>query len=269
MKRIKTICIIAIISLAVVFMAACRRDNNGNTNDDAAKDQPTPTESVNEEEPDKEPTKEPVTNGDENTGGENQGEGTDETGDNGETGGNSDENQENTLLSPEDARQIIEDRASLVIDAISRKDGAAISQYVHPVKGVRFTPYAFVSLEDDVAFTKEQMENFFENTGEYMWGYYDGTGDEIRLTPGNYYEKFIYTHDFKNAPQVGYNELLSYGNSLENQFEVYESPIVVEYYFPGTDPEYDGLDWSSLRLVFEEYEGEWMLVGIIHNQWTI
>ena len=56
---------------------------------------------------------------------------------------------------------------------------------------------------------------------------------------------------------------------LENQFEVYESPIIVEYYFSGFNPEYEGMDWRSLRLVFEEIRGHWKLVGLINNQWTI
>ncbi|MGB4440375.1 MAG: hypothetical protein WBJ13_14380, partial [Sedimentibacter sp.] len=64
-------------------------------------------------------------------------------------------------------------------------------------------------------------------------------------------------------------EVLSSGNMAENQYEVYENAIVVEYYFPGFNPDFGGADWKSLRLVFEEYEGAWKLVGIIHNQWTI
>jgi len=43
----------------------------------------------------------------------------------------------------------------------------------------------------------------------------------------------------------------------------------VEYHFPGIDPQYGGLDWRSLRLVFQQSGGEWYLVGIIHDQWTI
>jgi hypothetical protein len=35
------------------------------------------------------------------------------------------------------------------------------------------------------------------------------------------------------------------------------------------NPKNEGLGWQSLRLVFEEFEGNWKLVGIIHNQWTI
>lgn len=72
-----------------------------------------------------------------------------------------------------------------------------------------------------------------------------------------------------SAEEIGYNTILTTGNMLENQFEVYENPIIVEYHFPGFNPEYEGLDWESLRLVYEEYEEQWFLVGIIHNQWTI
>jgi len=102
-----------------------------------------------------------------------------------------------------------------------------------------------------------------------LWGYYDGKGDEISLNPSGYYNEFVYTDDFKNAEDIGYNKVLSGGNMAENQYEVYENAIVVEYYFPGFNPDFGGVDWKSLRLVFEEYEGAWKLVGVIYNQWTI
>ncbi len=176
---------------------------------------------------------------------------------------------EEGIIKPEMAEEIISETSTNVITALAEKDMDTLSSFVHPVKGVRFTPYTYVSLEKDLLFTKEEVKGFLENEKEYIWGNYDGTGDEIKLTPQEYYDKFIYTADFVNAPEIGYNTVLSSGNMLENQFQVYENPIVVEYYFPGFNPEYEGMDWQSLRLVFEEYEGQWFLVGIIHNQWTI
>ena len=176
--------------------------------------------------------------------------------------------EEGNIVS-EDAETIISEKASILIEAIRDKDADTISEHVHPEKGVRFTPYTYVSVEDDIVLTKEDMAIFFEDENEYLWGYYDGKGNEILLTPSQYYEEFIYSEDFVEAPEIGYNEVLSSGNMLENQFDVYDLPIIVEYYFAGFDPEFEGLDWRSLRLVFEEYDGEWLLVGIIHNQWTI
>ena len=118
-------------------------------------------------------------------------------------------------------------------------------------------------------FSAEEIKNFFNDNKKYMWGYYDGIGDEILITPAEYYDVFVYSNDFVNAEKIGYNEVFSYGNAVENQFEAYPGSIIVEYYFSGFDPKYEGMDWQSLRLVFEEYEGGWKLSGIIHNQWTI
>jgi len=176
---------------------------------------------------------------------------------------------EEGIIKPEVAKEIIEEIANETILAIKDKDAEKLAEFVHPIKGVRFTPYTYVSVENDVVFSKEEMKDFFNDQKFYLWGHYDGTGDEISLTPSQYYEKFIYSEDFINAEQIGYNEVLSYGNMMENQFEVYKNAIVVEYYIPGFNPDYEGMDWKSLRLVFEKHDDSWKLVGIIHNQWTI
>lgn len=170
---------------------------------------------------------------------------------------------------PEKARKAIENTLDNVIEAITQKDFQKVALFVHPEKGVRFTPYTYVVPQSDIVLQKDQIANFFQDETRYLWGYFDGTGDEIRLTPSEYYKRFIYSQDFLNAEKIGYNEVLSFGNMLENQFEIYLRPIIVEYYFSGFNPDYGGMDWRSLRLVFEEYEGIWKLVGIIHNEWTI
>lgn len=176
---------------------------------------------------------------------------------------------EDGIIQPQIAEEVIKDTATKVMTALKEKDFAALAGFVHPEKGVRFTPYTYVSVEDDLVFTKEELKDFMSIQKEYLWGYYDGSGEEIRLTPEQYYDKFIYSQDFLHAEQVGYNEVLSFGNMLENQFEVYPGAIIVEYYFPGFNPDYGGMDWQSLRIVFQQHEEAWYLVGIIHNQWTI
>lgn len=176
---------------------------------------------------------------------------------------------EEGIIKPEVAKEVIKDRADTTIDALKRQDMEALADLVHPEKGVRFTPYTYVSPDNDVVVKKEEIITLLEDSEKRTWGVYDGIGDPIELTPKEYFEKFVYNHDFSTAEEIGYNENLSSGNMIVNQFEVYERPIVVEYYFPGFDEQYSGLDWASLRLVFEEYEGEWYLVGIIHSQWTV
>lgn len=68
---------------------------------------------------------------------------------------------------------------------------------------------------------------------------------------------------------MGYNHVFSSGNIIDNSHDFYPNSIIVEYYLPGTDPNNGGMDWQSLRLVFQSIENQWYLVGIIHSQWTI
>jgi len=163
----------------------------------------------------------------------------------------------------------VEDMATEVLTAIKNFDMEKLADAVHPDKGVRFSPYAFVDVERDLVFTADEVRNLAADTKTYLWGYYDGTGDPIELTFRDYHREFIYDADFLNAEQVSVNETLGRGNTVNNSFEVYKDAEIVEFYFSGIDPKYEGMDWKSLRLVFEKKDDTWYLVGIIHDQWTI
>lgn len=170
---------------------------------------------------------------------------------------------------PKSPKEIIKEREEKVIQIISEFDVDQLAEYVHPEKGLRFTPYTYVSLKNDLVFKRNQIANFDEDTNEYLWGYYDGSGFEIRLTPKEYWNKFVYDENFKNPDQKTYNEPIGLSSMIENQFTIYPDAIIVEYYMAPQNPDYGGMDWRSLRLVFEEYNGQWYLVGIIHNQHVV
>lgn len=168
-----------------------------------------------------------------------------------------------------DVKRIIESRSREVIRAIKNKDMSKLSSYTHPDKGVRFSPYGYVDTEKDRVYTAAQLAGLVSDGTKYIWGAYDGSGEPIELTFEEYYDKFVYDKDFAAAEEVGYNRIIGRGNTLNNIFEVYPKAIVVEYHFSGFDPQYSGMDWRSLRLVFEEKGGAWYLIGIVHDQWTI
>ncbi|MBN1953865.1 MAG: hypothetical protein JW900_02335 [Anaerolineae bacterium] len=159
-------------------------------------------------------------------------------------------------------------RAAQILQALESRDMAALSSYVHPIEGVRFSPYGFVR-EADLVFTAGQVAGLLADPTRHVWGAYDGSGLPIELTFAEYYEQFVYDQDFVDAEQVGYNEVIGVGNTLDNWREFYPGANMVEYHFPGFDPAFAGMDWVSLRLVLQEYEGGWYLVGIIHDEWTI
>ena len=160
-------------------------------------------------------------------------------------------------------------RANEVLLLLHNKDLDKLAAYIHPDKGVRFSPYAYIEPQKDLIFTAEQIKNAFSDQKEYTWGNYDGTGEPIKLTFKDYFHKFIYDAEFINAKEISYNHPLGKGNTINNAAEIYPNANIVEYHFPGIDPKYEGMDWRSLRLVFEEKDSNWYLVGIVHDQWTI
>jgi len=172
-------------------------------------------------------------------------------------------------IPPAEAEKFIADQAKEVISAIKSKDMSKLSTFIHLEKGVRFSPYSHINLDSDPVFTAIQIKNIFKDPTKDTWGIYDGSGLPIELTFEDYYKKFIYDQDFANAKEIAYNQIIGRGNMINNNFEVYPESIIVEYHFSGFDPQYEGMDWESLRLVFEEKDNFWYLVGIIHDQWTI
>lgn len=170
-------------------------------------------------------------------------------------------------LSPEQARAAITEETNAVIQALAGKDMDALAKYVHPVKGVRFSPSATVAAKNNVVLTPREIGRWFQIPEKRTWGANDATGEPIRLTPASYYNRFIYNRDFRRAPIVGFNTIEAKSTDRNNVWEVYPNATVVEYYFPPSVP--DGNDWASLRLVYEKQEGRWFLSGVIHDAWTI
>jgi hypothetical protein len=159
--------------------------------------------------------------------------------------------------------------AEEIVSAMEQKDMETLASYVHRSKGVRFTPYAYVDVEQDKVFTAQEVEGLMADETIYTWGVFDGKGNPIEMTFADYFDRFVYDQDYVNAEEKAVDERLGQGNTLDNSADVYPEGTVVEYHFSGIDPQYEGMDWRSLRLVLEKEDGEWYLVGVIHDEWTI
>ncbi len=156
-----------------------------------------------------------------------------------------------------------------VLESIKVKDMDKLSLYIHPSKGIRFSPYPSVEIDRDRVFNKDEIKGIKNNNEVYEWGNYDGSGNPISLNFADYYERFVYDVDFSNPDIIGNNEIIASGNAIENVKEIYPQGQFIELYIKGDNPEFGDTSWRSLKLVFEEENGSWYLVGIIHGEWTI
>ena len=103
----------------------------------------------------------------------------------------------------------------------------------------------------------------------YVWGLEDGRGLPIQMTMAQYLDRYVWDADYTRAPELGIDQIITGGNALENLAEAYKGCRFVDFCYPSADPVNDGLDWSSLKLVFQAGEHSWYLVGIVHGEWTI
>lgn len=88
------------------------------------------------------------------------------------------------------------------------------------------------------------------------------------LTIGQYFKKFVYDVDFLKAPLVSFNEYHSQGTDLNNIEDFYPGCKIVEFFFPGFDEKFGGMDFRGLRLVFKPYKKKFYLIAIVHDEWT-
>ncbi len=160
-------------------------------------------------------------------------------------------------------------QAAQTVQWLGEENYTSLSTLVHPTKGVRFSPYGYVDINNHLIFTGAEVAGFSTNTQIYNWGNYDGTGDPIALTFDDFYTDFIFDQDFTQAPYLGNNTIIGTGNTLINMATAYPDGEFIEFHYDELDAQYMGMDWTSLRLVFELYQGEYLLIGIISDQWTI
>jgi len=158
-------------------------------------------------------------------------------------------------------------RALQIIGALKNRDLGALSTYIHLEKGVRFSPYIYVS-ENDLVFRADQVSNLSLDPNIYRWGYDAGTGAPFEMTFVNYFDRFVYDKDYASPQVISFNQPLTRGSTIDNLEEFYPDAKYVIYFFESIDPQYGGLDFRGLRLVMEEKDGVWYLVGVAHDEWT-
>ncbi|MEL6846216.1 MAG: hypothetical protein AAFP02_23670 [Bacteroidota bacterium] len=177
------------------------------------------------------------------------------------------ENLDLSALPTKAARLAIPLRAEEAIQAIKSKNLRSLAKLVHPEMGLRFSPQVSVETNHKVFKAKELRELFRDST-TYEWGVQDASGEPINSTFNAYYQRYLYDVDFAVTDSVYYNQPQQHGNAINNVAKAYPGCVVVEYYIPGVEESMMGMDWRALRLVFEPYEDDWYLVGIVHAAWT-
>lgn len=155
-----------------------------------------------------------------------------------------------------------------VLTSLKIKDYKTFAGFIHPILGIRFSPYAYVDTVRDLTFKAAVFEQKMAQKKKINWGAYSAGEEEIVMTGGEYFAVFVYNADFLNAEKHQLNEIIGLSTTINNITEAYPNSPFTESYFSGLDKKMDGIDWCSLRLVFKKHLDKYYLIGVIHDNWT-
>jgi len=160
--------------------------------------------------------------------------------------------------------------ADTVIASLVAKDGGKLAAFVHPKQGVRFSPSAYVNVASDVVLSQDQVRSLWTDPTIRRWGYAEGSGAPIEMSSAAYAKRYVLDRDFSHAMSVSINNDQAAGTTSNNAAEFYPQATRVEYVVdPSVSDPRRVNEWAALRLVLEKDRGCWVLIGIIHDAWSV
>jgi hypothetical protein len=169
----------------------------------------------------------------------------------------------NQAIDPLKFKDDVMSKSDIIIRSLKFKNFSLLKEYVHPKKGLRFSPYSYV-VSSDLVFQAQELMKLGTDVKSYDWGY-KKSNKKIQTSFEDYFNYYVYNFDFANADQVLYNEVLFKGSIVDNTREFYGDSIIVEYNIDSVGQVFSmGRDWAKLRLIFEKFGAEWFLSGIIN-----
>lgn len=142
-----------------------------------------------------------------------------------------------------------------VLSALISADFDSLSDYVGG-EGLRLSPMG-AFLEDDIVLTSNEVADYL-SMDTMRYGIYRGSGNAIRMTPVEYYNKFICPSDFD------FSETSIYIDDEEDLEAAGWGDIhTVRYTY-----EPNVMEWQDVIMVYRENGGRDYLIGIIHRDVT-
>ncbi len=175
---------------------------------------------------------------------------------------NFDTNNKINYINENDAKKIIKTQAEITIKAIKFRNLKALDQLIHPKKGLRLSPYSYI-ISKDFIIKQNEIFSLYEDENIKI----ENMDRERRIVSQSfkeYYQNYIYPHDYANYDKISYNHPYKSENVIDNIREYYPKAILVEFQLNDTNLNNNDKDWSVLRLAFEEYKKKWYLTGIIN-----
>lgn len=179
---------------------------------------------------------------------------------------NEDNNENENVHEEEEVEMTAIEFAMHVASNLDKKTFDKWSEFT--AEKVYFSPYAYVDTTKLVSLNQSEFNDLLESDKKILWGSFDGTGDEIKMSLKKYFNRFVTDFDLTvENNQILKDTIPARGNELNNVKEIFPNSTVIEIHKPASE-ESMGMDWRSLMLVIDKIERNWKLKALVHNEWT-
>lgn len=142
-------------------------------------------------------------------------------------------------------------------------DKAKLASLIHPVKGVIVTWNVVFGGEADIGFSREEIRRLQKDDQEKIhFGQTYGKGDDVFMTLHHYLE--ILTRPISDITKI--EKLKSNKRYTSNDKQ---ERIGYEVFWINEDSKDKEYDWLGLVIILEKFEGQWYVVGLLRDRWTI
>lgn len=144
-----------------------------------------------------------------------------------------------------------------ILTCLLSSDMKTLSSYVGS-QGLRLSPTGSMT-DQDIVLSADEVSDFF-SLGTQTYGVYPGSGEAIRCSAEDYYNRYIAPSDFNfSAATVAFNE----ASDLEAVAGLVSNPKTVSYdYSPSV------MEWKRLIMVYTAEGSGDVLCGIIYQDLT-
>lgn len=159
------------------------------------------------------------------------------------------------------------DAAEAVRQGLLSETGDRIPVDHLPVEGVAISTHAYLEPEPSNRQTVTEADLADRGDERRLWGYTDGVGEPIVATVDEQLASYRGMTALLEPDVVGVDTRVRISSTIDNLREVLPNGHVVEFHRAGRG-QYVEFNWTSVRMVLELRDEQWVVVAIVEDYWT-